>query len=96
VTDPRGILSDLSDQPRIVQMSFIALACNSLGIPPGVRGVSFANVENPYLADDVRSVSRISVAMTDLSRRAGKPLDWPGNDVKVNFISWLDEPCLSG
>ncbi|TPG39016.1 hypothetical protein EAH79_14825 [Sphingomonas koreensis] len=92
VTDPRSILADLSGQPRIVQMNFIALACNGLGIPPGLRGLSFANVDNPYLADDQSSLNRIDVAMIDLSRRSGKALSWPGNNVKINFLLWMRLP----
>jgi hypothetical protein len=28
------------------------------------------------------------VALTDLSRRSGQPLSWPGNGVKIDFLSW--------
>jgi len=88
VDDSQSILEDLSTRPRIVQMNFIALACNSLGIPPGVGGLSFADTDNPYLADDQRSLDRIGVAINDLSRRSRQRLDWPGNDVRVDFLSW--------
>lgn len=86
--DPHAIVADLNKQSRIVQMNFIALACNSLGIPPGLRGLSFANVTNPYGSDNESCLSRIGVAITDLSRRTGQRMNWPGNDTKVDFLSW--------
>lgn len=86
--DPRAILEDLSRRPRIVQMNFIALACNSLGIPCGLSGLQFESVENPYRADNDSSLSRIGVALDDLSRRSGRQLNWPGNHVRVDFLAW--------
>lgn len=86
--DPHAILEDLSRRPRIVQMNFIALACNSLGIPCGLSGLQFESVENPYRADNDSSLSRIGVALDDLSRRSGRQLHWPGNHVRVDFLAW--------
>jgi hypothetical protein len=88
---PQAILEELSGRPRIVQMNFIALACNSLGIPPGLRSLSFMDVQNPYHADDESSLDRIGVALADLSRRSALRLTWPGNDVRINFLSWVED-----
>ena len=82
------ILAILSDLSRIQQMNFIAIACIEAGIPSTVRGVEFAHVRNPYKADNASSLGRIGVAQKDLSRRAGRLLGWPGNNVKVDFLSW--------
>ncbi len=90
--DPHAIVADLSQRPRIVQMNFIALACNSIGVPPGLHGLTFAAVDNPYHADDESSVSRIGVALDDLSRRSGRRLTWPGNDARIDFLSWAGYP----
>ena len=86
--DPQAIIADLSNRPRIVQMNFIALACNSMGIPTGLNGLHFESVENPYQSDNDSSVSRIGVALDDLSRRSKRQLHWPGNHVKVDFLQW--------
>lgn len=86
--DPHAIVADLSNQPRIVQMNFIALACNSMGIPSGLNGLQFESVENPHRADNDNSLSRIGVALDDLSRRSGRQLHWPGNHVKIDFLEW--------
>ena len=86
--DPQSILADLSNRSRIVQMNFVALACNSLGIPPGLGGLQFQTVENPYRAEDESSLNRINVAIDDLSRRCGRRLSWPGNQERVDFRQW--------
>lgn len=86
--DGSVILAQLSGQSRIVQVNFIALACNSLGIPPGLNGLCFAAVQNPYRSDNESSLSRIGVALDDLSRRSGRQLSWPGNHVKIDFLTW--------
>lgn len=86
--DPHTILAELNGQTRIVQMNFIALACNSLGIPPALSRLGFEAVENPYRAENESSLARIDVAMRDLSRRSGERLNWPGNQVRIDFYTW--------
>ena len=88
-SDARAIVADLSNRSRIVQMNFIALACNNIGIPPSLNGLYFENVENPYRSDNESSLNRIGVALDDLSRRSGRQLHWPGNHVRIDFLSWL-------
>lgn len=86
--DSHLMVADLSNRSRIVQMNFIALACNSMGIPSGLNGLHFESVENPYRSDNDNSLSRIGVALDDLSRRSGRQLHWPGNHVKIDFLEW--------
>lgn len=86
--DPDAIVANLSSLPRVVQMNFIALACNSMGIPSGLDGLHFEGVENPYRSDNDNSLSRIGVALDGLSRRSGRQLHWPGNHVKIDFLEW--------
>jgi hypothetical protein len=86
--DPHAIVADLSNRPRIVQMNFIALACNNMGIPSGLNGLHFESVENPYRSDNDSSLNRIGVALDDLSRRSGRQLTWPGNHVRIDFLTW--------
>ncbi|HET6407408.1 MAG TPA: hypothetical protein VFG14_05970 [Chthoniobacteraceae bacterium] len=86
--DPHAILTELNAQTRIVQMNFIALACNSLGIPPALSRLGFEAVENPYRSENESSLARIDVAMRDLSRRSGERLNWPGNQVRIDFYKW--------
>ncbi len=90
--DPYSILTELSCQPRIVQTNFVALACNSLGIPPGLKNLSFMDVDNPYKSQNNRSLNRIGVSLDDLSRRSGRQLNWPGNDILIDFVAWTNLP----
>lgn len=94
--NPKAIVAELSLRPRIVQMNFIALACNSMGIPSGLNGLHFEAVENPYRADNDSSLNRIGVALDDLSRRAGRQLSWPGNHVRIDFTRWGDVQPAAG
>lgn len=86
--DPRAIVAELSECARIVQMNFIALACNSMGINSGLNDLHFERVKNPYRSDNQSSLSRIGVALDDLTRRSGRQLFWPGNHVRIDFVTW--------
>lgn len=86
--DPHRIVAELSEQPRIVQMNFIAMACNSMGLPSGLPGLFFAEVTNPYRANNDSSRARIGVALDDLMRRSGSSLQWPGDHERIDFLTW--------
>jgi hypothetical protein len=83
------ILSDLNSQPRSVQMNFVALACNNLGVQPSVRGFHFNDVSNPYRAKDGDIDERIEFAVRWLNERFPATVSWPGNSRRVNFTEWL-------
>lgn len=85
---PSEILADLSSRSRMVQMNFVALACNSLGIPASI-GVPFAEVNNPYQSDSESSRARIGSCIKSIQRSYKVIIDWPGNEKKENFINWL-------
>ncbi len=83
------ILADLNSQPRSVQMNFVALACNNLGVQPSVRGLQFNDVSNPYCAQDGDIDERIEFAVKWLNERFPTTVSWPGNSRRVNFTEWL-------
>jgi hypothetical protein len=86
--DRDAILYALSNECRIVQMNFVAMACNTLNISPNLPGMSFTLITNPYLSEDKSSINRIEISMEDISARCRQKLSWPGNNVKVDFSSW--------
>ena len=45
---PAGTLEAISKESRVVQMNFIALACDNLGISPPVPNRAWARLKNPY------------------------------------------------
>ena len=83
------ILRDLDSQPRSVQMNFVALACNSLGIQPNVHGLYFNEVQNPYLAKGEATTERIDFVVRYVNARYPVQVGWPGNDRRVSFSAWL-------
>lgn len=88
VEDANLIIAELSQQTRIVQMNFIALACNSLGVSPALKGLYFESIQNPYRSDNESSLARIDTALDDLSRRSRRQLHWPGNSARIDFLEW--------
>lgn len=82
------IIQDLNSRPRIVQMNFVALACNNLGIGSNVKGYYFSKVQNPYRTNSDDCRARIE-AMIPAVRRKDPSVSWPGDDKRVNFREWL-------
>jgi phage FluMu protein Com len=85
------ILDDLNERPRSVQMNFVALACNSLGIQPDIRGLQFNDVRNPYFADDKSTLEKIDFTVRWINKRHPVNVAWPENSERVNFRDWLAE-----
>ena len=82
---PEEVLEKLSHRSRVVQMQFVALACNNLGISPNVPRVEcFHTVVNPNLAEG-RCEDRIASAVSTVEKY-GAHFKWPGDNVKVDFI----------
>jgi hypothetical protein len=82
---PEEVLENLSHRSRVVQMQFVALACNNLGISPNVPHVDcFHMVINPYLAEG-RCEDRIASAVST-AEKYGVHVKWPCDSVKVDFI----------
>jgi hypothetical protein len=87
--DKRQILENLSDEPREVQMQFVALACNNMRVPSGVGSQSFFTVENPYRARGIDS-GKIDLAAEYMASRHGVRLDWPGSEHRISFLEMYE------
>jgi hypothetical protein len=83
------ILADLDAQPRSVQMNFVALACNNLGIAPSLPGSYFDKVQNPYKAKSSDLADRIASTIRQYTSRSGVGISWPGENAKVRFSDWV-------
>jgi hypothetical protein len=81
-----GLLADLSREPRIVQMQFVALACNSLGIAPNIPNMCFSKVLSPYRAEGSATEDDFASVVRFLQKVRGVRINWPGDSVKVDFI----------
>lgn len=80
-----AILDEITTKNRVVQMNFVALACDNLGIDPPVRNNVWTRVKNPYLIGSQVDATRISLAVQAIEKQDGVRVVWPGNDVRVDF-----------
>lgn len=78
-------LDDLGKQPRVVQMNFIALACDILGIDPPCGDFVWARLKNPYETAHTVKDRHIDVAVELVKKTTSVHAPWPGNDARIDF-----------
>ena len=81
----QSLLAELSKRDRVVQMNFVALACDNLNIHPSVPGNVWSRVENPYRIGTQVTPAHIASAIEVVNKQNGVRLNWPGNSVQVDF-----------
>jgi hypothetical protein len=70
-------------------MNFIVLACNDLGIEPPIDDrVGWRPIRNPYSVGGHTKERDISAVVRWFAKNKGVSVDWPGDDVGVDFLSW--------
>jgi len=89
------ILSELSNESRVVQMNFIALACDNLGIDPPVRNNVWTRVKNPYQLNSQVDTNHLSAAVDVLFKQDGVKVVWPGNEAKIDFQKMYSNGAVS-
>lgn len=89
-----AILHEISNESRVVQMNFIAIACDNLGIQPAILNNVWTRVKNPYQVGTQVDASRLSVAIKAIAKQDGVQVSWPGNDAKINFKKMHSEGVL--
>lgn len=88
------ILQDIGKQSRVVQMNFIALACDNLNIDPPVRNNVWSRVGNPYRVGGDIDENRISAAVYAIEKQDGVRITWPGNAARIDFEKMHEEGIL--
>lgn len=83
-----SILAELSSKTRIIQMNFVAIACASQSILPRLDRTEFERVRNPYLADSTTTLGYIPIVINTCAKQTGIRINWPGNEIKENFLEW--------
>lgn len=85
------VLRELNNNCRVTQMNFIAMACNDLGVKPPIDdGVGWRHVSNPYSVGGHTKERDISAVVRWFARKNGVSINWPGDDVKVDFLDWYE------
>jgi hypothetical protein len=88
------VLRELNNNCRVTQMNFIALACINLGIEPPIPNSCWLPIRNPYSVGGYTKETDISFAVRLFARKSGVSINWPGDDVKVDFLGWYDDQAV--
>lgn len=85
----RDAIERLNTRSRITQTNFIALSCNSLGIPPNIPGYVFYVVENPYRAGSRTTEEHVKAAYITIRRVFPLVTPWPGDSQCIDLLGFL-------
>lgn len=83
---PDEICQDVSKEPRVVQMNFIALACDNLAISPPFSRCEWTRVKNPYQTMYQVDENYIAAAVDAIRKDDFVQVIWPGNDARIDFM----------
>ena len=84
MTDQQALL-DLNNASRVAQLNFVALACDNLGILPLIKNNVWTRIKNPHQVANQVDIDRINVAIATVLVQDGVQINWPGNNVRINF-----------
>jgi hypothetical protein len=84
------ILSELSKDSRVIQMNFVALACDNLGIPPPFKNTCWERIKNPYAVGSQVEEIRIESAISSIQRDDPRKISWPGISTPFDFEALLE------
>jgi hypothetical protein len=89
MTDEQALL-DLNNAPRVAQLNFVAIACDNLGISPLIKKNVWTRIKNPYHVANQVDIDRINSAIAAVLVQDRVQINWPGNNVKINFSRKLN------
>ena len=89
MTDQQALL-DLNNASRVAQLNFVALACDNLGILPLIKNNVWTRIKNPHQVANQVDIDRINVAIATVLVQDGVQINWPGNNVRINFTKNLN------
>jgi hypothetical protein len=84
MTEEQALL-DLNKASRIAQLNFVALACDNLGIPPLIKKNAWTRIKNPHAVARDIDIDKINAAIASVLMQDRVQINWPGNNVKINF-----------
>ena len=89
------VIADLNKANRVVQMNFIAIACDNLGIPPKVPNNVWTRIQNPYLVGQQVDESAIEASIDAIFKQDKCRVIWPGIQKQINFNTLLQNGRLN-
>ena len=85
------VIKIINRNSRVSQLNCVAMACGYLGIAPKLDdGVGWRNVKQPQFSGENVRKTNIEATVNYLKKKTGVLIDWPGDDVKIDFSSWHD------
>lgn len=90
-----SILSELNKESRVVQMNFVALACDNLHIEPPFKNSYWERIKNPYAASSQVNEASIDGAIKAFRKEGNVGITWPGISTLFNFLSLYSLDCAS-
>lgn len=89
--DKSSLLKELNNDNRVVQLNFVALACDNLGIQEPFKKSAWTRVKNPYSSsagvDDMAIRSAIDAIRYDDKSTA---ISWPGIESSIDFGAMIE------
>jgi hypothetical protein len=82
-----SILSELNQESRVVQMNFVALACDNLHIQPPFKNSYWERVKNPYATGSQVDDMMIKTAINTFRNEGNGDIIWPGTSTSFDFES---------
>ena len=88
------VLSDLNRKSRTVQMNFVALACDNLGISPPGRN-TWTRFSNPNHAGGQVDRLHIDSAIESVLKQDHISVEWPDDSAHVDFEKMIEGGVFS-
>lgn len=82
-----SILSGLNQESRVIQMNFVALACDNLHIEPPFKNSYWERLKNPYTASSQVNEASIEGAIKAFRTEGNAGITWPGTSASFDFLS---------
>lgn len=83
------IVRFICNESRAAQLNLVAMACASLGIEPRINdGIGWRRVKQPHISGGAVKPIHIELIVKHIKRKTGVTVEWPGDDVKIDFLGW--------